>query len=175
MSLHEPIGVGSTPYEPPETIWEVAIEATFNPHLTAEEIGTIQDRISGRLEELVREAMRVEVDTAQILITALEPLYGRGETSPLFPMIAGESRFTCNLDVLELIDRQCEDSDLQEIAYDARGRAYALSVAVDYCPRPELDGQRWAAMPDPEEVRRMAAQRAGGAIFETSLRSRPLN
>ena len=77
---------------------------------------------------------------------------GEGEDTPVFPMVAGQRQYTCNLDIEEVIERTCSATDLASLAFDARGQAYELGVAVQYTRRPEFDGVRTAWMPRPARV-----------------------
>ena len=86
-------------------------------------------------------------------------VHGRGRDTPLFPMVAGRRRFTCNLDVEEAVEQFCADTDLAKLAYDARGRAYELGVNIDYRRRPACDGERTARMPSPAKVARADRRR----------------
>jgi hypothetical protein len=67
-------------------------------------------------------------------------------------MVMGRKRFTCQLDIEEMVEKLCQGTDLAQIAYDVRGRAYDLEVAIEYHRRPHLDGTRTASMPDPRKV-----------------------
>jgi len=157
MSLHEPHDVGSTADEAPEVVWEVLVEVEFDPKLSAAEIDRVQAKLWERLNEAIRKTVGPHAHhPASPLITAVN---GRGEDTPLFPVVAGRRRFTCNLDVEEAVERTCAATDLAHVAYDARGRAYELGVAIRYGRRPDLDGGRTARMPSAAKVARAERER----------------
>ena len=51
-------------------------------------------------------------------------------------------------------------TDIAKLAYDARGRAYELGVAIQYKRRPACDGQRTARIPSAAKVARTERRRA---------------
>jgi hypothetical protein len=157
MSLHEPQRVGSTGDEPPEVVWNVLVEVEFDPRLTAGDLDAIQARLWERLNDAIHDSVGPHVRMASPVIV---PVHGRGEDTPLFPMVAGRRRFTCNLDVEEAVERQCADTDLAKLAYDARGRAYELGVSIDYRRWPACDGQRTARMSRTARIASTARRRA---------------
>jgi hypothetical protein len=157
MSLHEPQRVGSTADEAPEVVWNVLVEVEFDPRLTATDLGAIQARLWERLNDAIHETVGPHVRMASPVIL---PVRGRGEDTPLFPMVAGRRRFTCNLDVEEAVERQCADTDLAQLAYDARGRAYELGVSIDYRRRTARNGGRRVRMPDVARVVKADRRRA---------------
>lgn len=150
MSLRQPIAVGSTAHEAPGIVWEVLVEIDFDPTLSASEIDGIQAKLWDRLNEAITETV------GPYLHDASEPnvlsLHGRGQDTPVFPLVVGNDRFTSNLDIEEMIETLCQDTDLAQTAYDVRGQAYDLDVAIEYHRRPNLDGGRAAIMPDPRKV-----------------------
>lgn len=157
MSFHMIQNVGSTADEAPEVVWNVLVEVEFDPRLTATDLDAIQARLWERLNDAIHESVGPHVRMASPVII---PVRGRGEDTPLFPMVAGRRRFTCNLDVEEAAERLCADTDLAKLAYDARDRAYELGVSIDYRRRPACDGERSARMPDVERVARAERRRA---------------
>ncbi|HET7230719.1 MAG TPA: hypothetical protein VFJ16_11995 [Longimicrobium sp.] len=157
MSIHEPNRVGSTADEPPEVIWNVLVEVEFDPRLSAPEIDAIQAKLWDRLNDAIRKTVRPHTcHPASPLISAVN---GRGEDTPILPMVAGQRQFTCNLDIEEAAERTCGGTDLAKLAHDARGRAYELGVAIQYQRRPEFDGVRTAWMPRPAKVARTERRR----------------
>jgi len=162
MSLHTPHSVGSTANEAPETVWEFLIETEFNPDLSPAALDRIQSALWCRLHDAISDELgpylfgNVGVE--------INDIRGRGEESPLFPMIAGRTRFTSSLDIVELIEHLCHKTDLGEIVYDVRGQAYELDVEIIYVRRPELDGAQRAPLPDPELVRKIDSERANRRI-----------
>jgi hypothetical protein len=158
MSLHEPQRVGSTADEAPEVVWNVLVEVEFDPKLSAAEIDEIQVRLWNRLNDTIGKTVGpYKHVAASPVVTAVN---GRGEDTPVFPMVAGRRRFTCNLDVEEAVERVCANTDLAKLAYDACGRAYELGVSIDYRRRPACDGERTARMPRPASVARTERRRA---------------
>lgn len=158
MSCHQVSNVGSTEHEPPEMVWEVLVEVPFVPSLTPDEIGKLQDRLERRLNRTVREILG-ENQFGRGLAANVTSLRGRGELTPLFPLLAGGTRFTCNLDVVQMVERLCHETDLRQISFDARGRAYELNVDICYTRCPELDGRAAAPLPDAGEVVRQDEER----------------
>ena len=157
MSIHHIVNVGSTPHEAPESVWEILVEVLFNPKLSAAEIEHLQTELWERLEETIRETLGPHAyGNSGADVTTVR---GRGENTPLFPIIAGDTRFTCNLDVAEMVERTCQGTDLAQVAYDVRGRAYELGVEIDYLRRPRLDGTRRAELPDPDKVEQAGKKR----------------
>lgn len=158
MSLHRIGRVGSTPHEAPESVWELLIEVLFDPKLSAVEIVHLQTELWERLEETIQETLGPHAyGNSGADVTAIRR---RGENTPLFPIIAGDTRFTCNLDVAEMIETICQQTDLAQVAYDVRGRAYELGVEIEYLRRPHLDGTRRAELPDPKMVEQVAKKRS---------------
>ena len=99
MSFREPHNVGSTSSEPPEVIWNVLVEVEFDPELSAENIDALQAKLWDVLNDVTRAALWPHTrQPASVQITAVN---GRGETTPVFPMVAGKRHFTCNLDLEE--------------------------------------------------------------------------
>lgn len=165
MSLQEPHNVGSSLNEAPEVVWDVLVEVEFDPKLSAAEIARIQAKLWERLNEAIRKTVGPHAHhPASPLVTAVN---GRGESTPLFPVVAGRRRFTCNLDVEEAVERVSAATDLARVAYDARGRAYELGVAIRYGRLPDLDGGRTARMPSAAKVAR-AESRRGSRRMATS-------
>lgn len=157
MSLHEPQRVGSTADEAPEVVWNVLVEVEFDPKLSAADIDAVQAKLWDRLNDVIRTTVGPHTHVnASPLIVAVN---GRGEDTPVFPMVAGRRRFTCNLDIEEAVERLCADTDLARLAYDARGRAYELGVAIQYRRRPACDGERRARMPSAAKVARVERRR----------------
>jgi hypothetical protein len=157
MSLHEPQRVGSTADEAPEVVWNVLVEVEFDPKLSAAEIDKIQARLWNRLNDAIGKTVGPYAHVAASpVVTAVK---GRGEDTPVFPMVAGRRRFTCNLDIEEAVERLCADTDLAKLAYDTRGRAYELGVAIQYKRRPPCDGERRARMPSAAQVARVERRR----------------
>jgi hypothetical protein len=157
MSLHEPHDVGSTADEAPEIIWEVLVEVEFDPKLSAAEIDRVQAKLWARLNDAIRRTVGPHAHhPTSPLVSAVN---GRGESTPLFPVVAGRRRFTCNLDIEEAVERVCAETDLASVAYDARGRAYELGVAIRYGRRPDLDGGFTARMPSAAKVARAEKER----------------
>jgi len=151
MSIREPQNVGSTTDEAPEVVWDVLVEVEFNPNLSAEAINELQSKLWDRLNDAIKRTVGPHAHhPATPLITAVN---GRGEDTPLFPLVAGRQRFTCNFDVEEAVERTCSGTDLSKHAYDARGRAYELGITIQYHRRPECDGVRAARMPRPARSR----------------------
>jgi len=137
-------------------VWEVLVEVSFNPRLSAEDVEKLHNRLEGRLNKLVRDTLGSNQFDGGLVAT-VSSLRGRGEETPLFPLVAGNARFTCNLDVVQMVERLCHESDLRELAFDARGRAYELEPEIVYVRHPERDGQAAASMPDADAVERQAA------------------
>lgn len=157
MSLHEPQRVGSTADEAPEVVWNVLVEVEFDPKLSAADIDAVQAKLWDRLNDAIRATVGPHTPVnASPLIVAVN---GRGEDTPVFPMVAGRRRFTCNLDIEEAVERLCADTDLAKLAFDARGRAYELGVAIQYNRRPACDGERRARMPSAAKVARVERRR----------------
>lgn len=161
MTFRQPLNVGSTPHEAPESVWEILVEVSFVPTLSAEQIGQLQDTLWERMEAVVRETLGPFLHEPDMLI--VNGVRGRGADTPLFPLLAGASQFTSNLDVVALVEHAAVPDDLRQMAYDACGRAYELDVEVEYRRRPELDGTRRAPMPDPARVARVDRGRARAA------------
>jgi hypothetical protein len=157
MSLHEPQRVGSIADEAPEVVWNVLVEVEFDPRLTAADLDRVQAGLWERLNDAIHESVGPHVRMASPVII---PVHGRGKDTPLFPMVVGRRRFTCNLDVEEAVERLCADTDLAKLAYDARGRAYELGLSIDYRRRPARDGERAARMPDAAKMARVERRRA---------------
>lgn len=157
MTLRRPLNVGSTQHEAPEAVWEALVEVDFDPTLSADRMGELQETLWERMEALVQEVLGPHLrDRTRCTMSGLR---GRGADTPLFPLVAGGSRYTSNLDVVEELEHAAVPADLRQIAYDARGRAYELDVEIEYLRRPELDGTRRAPMPDAVRVARVNAQR----------------
>jgi hypothetical protein len=136
----------------------VLVEVEFDPRLSAAEIDAIQAKLWDRLNDTIRKTVGPHTHSpASPLITAVS---GRGEDTPIFPVVAGRRQFTCNLDIEEAVELTCGQTDLAKLAFDARGRAYELGVAIQYNRRPELDGVRTAWMPRPTKVARTERRRA---------------
>lgn len=148
MSLHTPTRVGSEPDEAPAATWDLSIDLEFDPRLRPEEIRMLQHDLSDAVVEAVRKIMGPYVVGRPD--TWLHDRRGCGSETPLFPMVAGAARFTCDLDVKEMIERACQGSPVSLMAHDACGRAYELTVAPVYLRRPQHDQERVAEMPDPE-------------------------
>jgi hypothetical protein len=158
MSLHEPQRVGLTADEAPEVVWNVLVEVEFDPKLSAAEIDEIQARLWDRLNDAIGKTVGPYAHVgASPLVVAVN---GRGEDTPVFPMVAGRRRFTCNLDIEEAVERLCAETDLAKLAFDARGRAYELGVAIHYRRHPSCDGERRARMPTAARVTRTERRRA---------------
>lgn len=158
MSLHRISYVGSTPHERPESVWEVMVEAEFNPALSEDELAALQEAAWERLGRAIHEVLAPFVMGNPG--THVSDVRGRGEETPLFPMIAGDTRFNSSLDMVEAVEVACQRTDLAHIAYDARGRAYELGVEIAYQRRPELDGVRRAALADAAAVEEVTRRRA---------------
>lgn len=156
MSTQHVSNVGTTEHEPPEMVWEVLVEVSFNPRLTAEHVEKLHNKLERQLNRLVRDTLGSNQFDGGLVAT-VSSLRGRGEETPLFPLVAGNARFTCNLDVVQMVERLCHESDLRELAFDARGRAYELEPEIVYVRHPERDGQAAARMPDADAVERQAA------------------
>jgi hypothetical protein len=150
MSLRKPIAVGSTAHEPPEAVWEVLVEVEFDPTLSVSQIDRIQAKLWKRLTEAIWETVGPYVHGG--VGPNIVSLHGRGQDTPVFPMVVGRKRFTCHPDIEEMVEKLCQGTDLARLAYDARGLAYDLDVTIEYHRRPHLDGVRAARMPDPEKV-----------------------
>jgi hypothetical protein len=162
MSIREPQNVGSTTDEAPELVWDVLVEVEFDPNLSAGEIDAIQSKLWDRLNDAIKKTLGPHAHhPATPLITAVN---GRGEDTPLFPLVAGRQRFTCNFDIEEAVERTCGGTDLSKLAYDARGRAYELGIAIQYQRRPEFDGARTARMPRPAKVAHAERRRATSRV-----------
>ncbi len=162
MTLHNHLQGGSTPHEAPEMTFEVEVNVPFDPRLDARRMKALGDRMWERLRQVLREEIRPFLSgRPDPDVTARR---GLGEETPLFPMVAGESRFTMPLDVSEQVARYCAGSDVSRIAHDALGRAYELDVEVTFLRRPQHDGERTAPLPDPDEVE--ANSQARAAIFD---------
>lgn len=142
MTFSHPTRVGSAPNEAPEVVWEILVEVEFAPELGAQEVSVLQDILWGRLDTAIRETLGPYLHGHPGL--EIYDVDGRGEETPLFPVVAGEARFTCNLDVLEVMEARCRGTALQEMAFDARGRAYEMGARIEYLRRPEHDGARVA-------------------------------
>ncbi len=150
MTIRRPTNVGSTPDEAPEVLFELTVTARFDPTLSADELARLRDTAWDRLTASLGSDLAPFLhEPTQVDVT---PVRGRGADTPLFPLVAGEARFTCADDLLEAVERRCEGTDLARIAYDVRGLAYELGVELDYVRRPELDGVRAAPLPDPAKV-----------------------
>ena len=159
MSLHEPQRIGSTADEAPEVVWNVLVEVEFDPKLSAADIDRLQAKLWDRLNDTIRNTVGSHVHVAASPL--IVPVNGRGEDTPVFPMVAGRRRFTCNLDIEEAVEQSCADTDIAKLAYDARGRAYELGVAIQYKRRPACDGQRTARIPSAAKVARTERRRMG--------------
>jgi hypothetical protein len=159
MSLHNPHNVGSTANEAPETVWEFLIETEFNPDLSPAALDRIQSALWSRLHDAISDELGPYVFGN--VGVEISDIRGRGEESPLFPVVAGHTRFTCSLDIVELIEHLCHKTDLGKIAYDVCGRAYELDVEIIYVRRPDLDGAQRAHLSDPELVRKIDRERTG--------------
>jgi hypothetical protein len=148
MSFRTPMASGSETHEAPCCLWELKLEVEFDPWLTAEELDG-KRRALGEAIVLILEGLTSSFDAGVDLLE----VGGRGRETPLFPLVAGDARFTAHIDVLDLVERNCAAAaDLAQIAYDAAGRAYELDVDVVYHRRPALDQQGRAEMPAPIEV-----------------------
>lgn len=155
MSTQNVSNVGTTEHEPPEMVWEVLVEVSFNPRLSADDVEKLHNKLERRLNKLVRDTLGSNQFDGGLVAT-VSSLRGRGEETPLFPLVAGNARFTCNLDVVQMVERLCHESDLRELAFDASGRAYELEPEIVYVRHPAHDGQAVAAMPDADAVERQA-------------------
>jgi hypothetical protein len=160
MTLHRPLRTGSTEHEPAEVVFEILAEVQFDPRLSADDLAALQDELWRRLNETIRKTVGRHVH--QLGEAMIRGVHGRGETSPLFPLVAGDARYTCALDIVEQIETLCRPTALSRIAYDARGRAYELDVTVQFIRRAEHDGQGLAELPEPGAVERAAPTRRGG-------------
>jgi hypothetical protein len=157
MSVQNPTRVGSTFHEAPEAVWEVLVEILFDPELSAAEIRKVQAELWTRLHDAITGVVGEHAyDGVDPEITVLR---GRGEETPLFPMVVGDSRFTCTLDMVEVAERLARTTDLRHIAYDASGRAYELALEINFLRRPQLDGGRAAEMPEPRKVEQVRKRR----------------
>lgn len=157
MSFHRPMRIGSEPHEAPSLLWEVYVEVEVDPRLEAERLVLLKDQLWRRLRALVRRTLGphlVGSPDADVI-----DVRGLGLDTPLFPLVAGGARFTCDHDVGEMIAHACRGTPLAEIVYDARGRAYELDAAPIYLRRPARDGERVAAMPDPAAYEALARRR----------------
>lgn len=168
MSFHNPTTVGSEPDEAPAATWEVYIELEFDPRMTPEQIKELDERLFDGLQGLVRETVGPYVVGRPD--AWVNDIRGCGRETPVFPMIAGAARFTCDMDVEEAIERAAHGTPLAEIAYDACGRAYEVGALPQYIRRPTLDGERRADMPDPEKYD--ALNRGQDEHFATLRRAR---
>lgn len=168
MSLHNPMCVGSEPNEAPAATWEVYIELEFDPRMTPEQIKDLDEKLFDGLQDLVRDTVGVYVVGRPD--AWVYDIRGCGRETPVFPMVAGAARFTCDMDVEEAIEGAGRGTPLAEIAYDACGRAYELGAQPEYIRRPELDGERRADMPDPEKYD--ALNRGQDEEFATLRRTR---
>jgi hypothetical protein len=148
MSIREPIPVGSEFGEYPQTLWELLVDVEFDPTQTAEAMAEQQRAFWDRIIEAVEGA-----GTAGEVQVEVVEVRGRGKATPLFPMVVGSARYTSALDIIEVVERLCqEQTQLGSVAYDAAGRAYELDVEICFRRVPEHDGQRRAELPRPSEV-----------------------
>lgn len=144
MSLRQPMNVGSAPDELPEAAWELLVSVPFRRGLDVEEIARIQEALWVELNAAIG---RVAGENAGTLAGAeVFTLRGRGVETPLFPLRAGGRRFTCAEDVAEALERACAGTDLAEVMVDARGRAYDVSVEIQFRRCTWLDGVRPAPL-----------------------------
>lgn len=158
MSIREPIPVGSEFGEYPQALWELLVDVEFDPGQTADAMAEQQRAFWDQIIEAV-EGAGVAGDV-QVEVMAVR---GRGETTPLFPMVVGSARYTSALDIVEVVERLCqEQTQLSSVAYDAAGRAYELDVEICFRRRPEHDGQRRAELPRLSEVAAVDWRRRSG-------------
>jgi len=136
----------------------VLVEVEFDPRLSAGEIDAIQGKLWDRLNDAIRTTVAPHAHHAAS--PEITTVGGRGADTPVFPMVAGQRQFTCNLDIEALVERTCGETDLAKLAYDARGKAYELGVWIEYRRRPEFDGVRTAWMPRPAKVAKTERRRA---------------
>lgn len=157
MSIREPIPVGSEFGEHPQTLWELLVDVEFDPTQTAAAMAEQQRAFWDHIIEAVEGAATAE----EVQVEVVE-VRGRGKTTPLFPMVAGSARYTSALDIIEVVERLCqEQTQLGSVAYDAAGRAYELDVEICFRRIPENDGQRRAELPRPSEVAAVDRRRRG--------------
>lgn len=171
MSIQKPIATGSEHDERPNAIWEIMVEAEFDPALAPQQILEQQRALWDRLMAAVETAAS-ELDAC----VEVAELSGRGAETPLFPVVVGQARFTANLDVVELVEGICHSqTDLAHgLAYDAVGRAYEIDIDIRYRRRPREDGMRYATMPDPAAVADVLRRRDTFALTHGLNRARPL-
>jgi hypothetical protein len=158
MSIHQPIPMGSEFHENPHSLWEVMVDVDYDPTLSAEVIDrrkmAIWNRLIAALEKVVENL------DANIEVTEID---GRGEQTPLFPLVVGRARYTATQDIIETVERVCKvHTELGAgVAHDPLGHAYELDIKIAYRRCPSLDGCARAPMPDPERTAELHNRRLG--------------
>lgn len=157
MSIREPIPVGSEFGEYPQTLWELLVDVEFDPTQTADAMAERQRAFWDQIAEAVEGA----ATAGEVQVEVVE-VRGRGKTTPLFPMVVGSARYTSALDIIEVVERVCqEQTHLGSVAHDAAGRAYELDVEICFRRLPQHDGKRRAELPRPIEVAAVDRRRGG--------------
>jgi hypothetical protein len=158
MSIREPIPVGSEFGEYPESVWELLVDVEFHPTQTADMMVEQQRAFWDHIIQAVEGA-----GTAADVQVEVVEVRGRGASTPLFPMVVGSTRYTSTLDMIEVVERLCQEhTELGSVAYDAAGRAYHLDVEICFRRTPENDGFRRAELPRPSEVAAVDRRRRAG-------------
>lgn len=133
-----------------DAVWEILIEVDFAPEVSVSTVEVLQARLWKTLNAVLRQVLGPHLyEPAGLEVH--EPA-GRGKDTPLFPMVAGNTRFTCNVDVVEMLEMQCADTDLAKMGFDARGHAYDLIAQIKYLRRPEHDREGAAETTPPRST-----------------------